>query len=223
MLTIVSRAVPPKPKGRRNREVAKPISGLDIEALLLGSSAPSMSSSFSTPAFHTLTSSMDTTSQSAAAADADNATTSANASFSSPAFPPISRDNSIPDFKRALAVARSVPAIHDAARQMSAVVRALVADSFGDKLYARALENLSVLRDELAALEEPAPWNDFVRAFKKSLLAGELGGDRRDFWITVKRARLGLLDESLVEGAGVSQEEAEMVSLFGGGGWRVCC
>ncbi|KAK1497378.1 Ku70/Ku80 N-terminal alpha/beta domain-containing protein [Colletotrichum cuscutae] len=159
--------VPPKAKGKRKFEAAKPLSGLDVDALL--------------------------------------GTTSKSASKR----PKITPENAIPDLKRALATAEDESEIRDAAKQMAAVVAQLVTDSFGDNNYARASENLSVLRRGLVELEEPGVYNDLIRDLKKKMLSGELGGDRREMWWRVRTSRLGLIDRGTSEVSNVKSEEAD--------------
>lgn len=157
--------MPPKAKGRRRREAVKPISGLDVDALL-GEKTKGQ----------------------------------------------VSRENPIPDFKRALASTEEVGEIEDAAKQMGSIVRSLVTDSFGDSKYAQAVECMGVMREELTNLEEPGVYNSFVRDLKKASLSGALGGDRRDFWFAVRGSRLGLIDREQSEVSDVSSEQAEEVS-----------
>ncbi|KAJ0321121.1 hypothetical protein COL5a_009451 [Colletotrichum fioriniae] len=159
--------VPPKAKGKRKFEAAKPLSGLDVDALL--------------------------------------GTTSKSASKR----PKITPENAIPDLKRALATAEDESEIRDAAKQMAAVVAQLVTDSFGDNNYARASENLSVLRRGLVELEEPGVYNDLIKDLKKKMLSGELGGDRREMWWRVRTSRLGLIDQGTSEVSNVKSEEAD--------------
>lgn len=118
----------------------------------------------------------------------------------------------MPDFKNALNSADEVDQIEDAAKQMGAIVRTLVTDSFGDSKYAQATECLGTMREELINLEEPEMYNTFIRDLKKSLLSGALGGDRRDFWFKLRWARLGLIDQAQSEVSSVTHEVAEEVS-----------
>ncbi|KZL63322.1 ku70 ku80 n-terminal alpha beta domain-containing protein, partial [Colletotrichum incanum] len=155
--------VPPKAKGKRKYESSKPLSGLDIDALL----------------------------------------------GTQPKRPKISAENAIPEFKRALAVAEEVDAIRDAARQMGDIVARLVADSFGDANYARAAENLSVLRSGLVDLEEPGVYNETIKDLKGKMLSGELGGDRREMWWKIRTSRLGLIDQATSEVSDVTSEQAD--------------
>lgn len=156
--------VPPKAKGRRHREAVKPISGLDVDALL-GEEKKGR----------------------------------------------VSEENAVPDFKRALASTEEISEIEDAVKQMGAIIRSLVTDSFGDSKYSQALECVGVMREELVNLEEPGVYNSFVRDLKKGLLSGALGGDRRDFWFKVRWSRLGLVEQEQSESSNVTLEEAEEV------------
>ncbi|KOS19437.1 ATP-dependent DNA helicase II subunit 2 [Escovopsis weberi] len=120
----------------------------------------------------------------------------------------ISPENAIPDFKHALAAAKEISEIQDISKQMDAIVRSLITDSFGDMKYNQAFECIGVMRDELSNLEEPGLYNEFARSLKSSILAGDLGGDRRDFWFQLRRANLGLIDKGQSEVSAVTSEEA---------------
>lgn len=158
--------VPPKAKGKRQREPIKPISGLDVDALLSEGKKGK-----------------------------------------------ISPDNAVPDFKHALEIADSEEALDDASKQMGAIIRTLVTDSFGDSKYEQAVECCGVMREELISMDEPKLFNTFVRDLKMRLLSGTLGGDRRDFWFKIRWSKLGLIDNSQSEPSDVSAEEAEEVSF----------
>lgn len=160
-----SRSVPPKAKGKRNREAVKPISGLDIDSLLGGEEKEK-----------------------------------------------VDPNNAVPSFKRALDASQALEDIEEAAKQMGAIIQSLITDSFGDSKYAQAMECLGVMREEITNLEEPGLFNTFVRDLKKQLLAGALGGDRRDFWFKVRWTRLGLIDQKQSEVSDVTAEEADEVS-----------
>lgn len=81
-------------------------------------------------------------------------------------------------------------------------------------LYERALEELGVLRQEMVEMEEPGVWNEYLHSLKRKLLAGELGGDRREMWEKVRKggARLGLIEKKVSKVSEVSEEEAKEVS-----------
>lgn len=157
--------VPMKAKGKRKRETIKPISGLDVDALLGATKRTK-----------------------------------------------ISQDNAVPEFKQLLASAEEISTVEDAAKQMGAIVRSLITDSTADNDYGRAAEDMRVMREELVALEEPGFYNSFVRDLKKRLLAGELGGDRRDMWWRVRTTGLGLVHQGESEPSDVTIAEAEEVS-----------
>lgn len=160
--------VPPKVKGKRGREAVKPISGLDVDALLGEEERKEE----------------------------------------------IDPDNAVPEFKQMLAATEEVAQIEEAAKQMGAIITTFITESFGDAKYARAMECLGVMREELTNLEEPGLYNTFVRDMKKQLLSGDLGGDRRDFWFKVRWSRMGLIDKKQSEVSTVSPEEADEVSFW---------
>ena len=159
--------VPPKTQSRkRTRNEIKPLSGLDVNALLGGSTSQK------------------------------------------PKRPKITPSNPIPEFKQALDASDSVDTIRDAAHQLSAIIETQISESFGDVAYNRALEELRVMREELIEMEEPACFNEIVRELKRKILAGELGGKRREMWALVRRERLGLVEKRVSAQSDVGEEEA---------------
>ncbi|KAL2128043.1 hypothetical protein VTI74DRAFT_9790 [Chaetomium olivicolor] len=160
--------VPAKAQGRRGRkEPVKPLSGLDIDALL----------------------------------GETKRTT-------------ISPDNAIPEFKQILATAADDATIENATKQMGDVVRKLIHDSFADLFYARAAENLGVMREELINLEVPGLYNKFMTGLKKSILSGELNGDRREMWFKhIIGGRLGLITQDESEVSEVTADEAKAFAV----------
>jgi ATP-dependent DNA helicase 2 subunit 2 len=160
--------VPPKAKSKRARETAKPISGLDVDALLGGQPKR-------------------------------------------PRF--VSRENAIPDFVQALFATTEEDVVEEIHHQMGEVIRDLITESFGDAAYERAIENLKNMRINSIAYEVPELYNRFMRDLKKRLLAGELGGDRREMWWRVKTGKLGLVASTETELSDVTPEQAEEVSL----------
>ncbi|KAL9005753.1 MAG: hypothetical protein Q9188_001464 [Gyalolechia gomerana] len=156
--------VPPKVQGRRrNRNEVKPLSGLNVEALIGGDRKKAK----------------------------------------------ISSQNAIPDFRQTVNTADSMEGMRDAAQQLGAVVEIRIRDSFGDIAYARALEEIGVMREEMIDLEEPDIYNDFARALKRKLLAEELGGNRKDFWWEFRKSRLGLIDKQTSEASKATEEDAK--------------
>ncbi|KAI9822026.1 MAG: ATP-dependent DNA helicase II subunit 2 [Thelocarpon impressellum] len=124
----------------------------------------------------------------------------------------ITAENAIPEFKQMLALTEDPNAINDASKQMSKVIYSQIEHSLGDSGYGQAIEGMRVMREELIALEEPAIFNDFVRDLKQKLLAGELGGDRREMWWEIRKTRLGLIDKKQSDVSEATEEEAKLVS-----------
>ena len=159
--------VPPKVQGRRrNRNEVKPLSGLNVEALLGGDQKKAK----------------------------------------------VSAQNAIPDFKRLLDSAESIDALRDAAQQLGKIIEGRIKDSFGNIAYARALDEIKTLREEMTEMEEPALFNDFARQLKRKLLAEELGGNRKDFWWEFRKSKLGLVDKKATETSDATEEDAKSVS-----------
>lgn len=105
----------------------------------------------------------------------------------------ISYENPIPEFKRLLDAADSVQAIRSAAKQMGEIISRRIKGSFADTEYARAAEELRILRQEMVLIEEPGIYNDFVRTLKGKLLKDQLGGERKEMWYSLRAQRLGLI------------------------------
>jgi len=159
--------VPPKAKGRRDRnDKPKPISGLDIDALLNQPGNKRQK---------------------------------------------ISAENAIPEFKQKVKLADNEAEIKDAIKQMGAIVREMVTNSFGDTAYDRAIEHIGVMREIAVDYECPGLFNSFMTDFKARLLSGEFNGNRRELWWQVKCIKLGLIDSNASEHSGVTPEEAAEV------------
>jgi len=93
---------------------------------------------------------------------------------------------------------------------MSDIIRKLIQESFADLQYGQAAENLRVMREELIDLEVPAVYNKNLRALKKSILSGELDGDRREMWFKhVVGGRLGLITKDESEVSDITAAEAD--------------
>ncbi|KAK0711092.1 SPOC like C-terminal domain-containing protein [Lasiosphaeris hirsuta] len=122
----------------------------------------------------------------------------------------ISPSNAIPEFKQALATADDDATVESAAKQMGNIIRKLVEDSFADLFYAQAAENLRIMRDELIGLEVPGLYNKFLVSLKKSMLSGELNGDRREMWFKhIVGGKLGLITQDESEVSEVTEAEAK--------------
>lgn len=64
------------------------------------------------------------------------------------------------------------------------------------------------MREELIEMEEPGVFNECVRELKQKLLGEELGGDRKEMWMQVRREKLGLIEKKSSEQSSVTEEEA---------------
>lgn len=102
--------------------------------------------------------------------------------------------------------------VEDAVKQMLSIVRSLLTHSLGDANYARAIENLGVVREELVALEVPELYNSTIRELRTKVLGSKLGGDRRDFWFKLRAAKLGLVTKEVSDLSDISEEQAAEVS-----------
>jgi ATP-dependent DNA helicase 2 subunit 2 len=157
--------VPPKQKGRkRAREVDKPLSGLDVDALLGAEKRVK-----------------------------------------------ISADNAVPEFKQVLNATEDIEEIKEAASQMDTIIQQYIQYSVGDSGYGRAIEAIRVMREEMTEFEFPDIFNDILTSLKKKILAGELGGDRKELWYQIKVHRLGLIDSNACGVSKVSPDEAKAV------------
>lgn len=122
-------------------------------------------------------------------------------------------DNVIPSFKQMMDTADDESVFVDAAKQIGHVIKQLIEESFADKNYDRAIENMGVFREYMINYEEPKLYNDFAKELKNKLLSGALGGKRTDFWYLMKGARMGMIDSSVSEVSKVTPEEASEVGL----------
>lgn len=108
-----------------------------------------------------------------------------------------------------LARAEDIDDIRDAVNQMTSIVEKQIEDSFGESNYARAVEELGVMKTELTELEEPVLYNDVLRGLKEKIFGQELGGDRREMWWAIRKNRMGLIDKRISTVSDVSEEEAK--------------
>lgn len=126
----------------------------------------------------------------------------------------ISADNAIPEFKQILSTTEDMSQIRDAVNQMSVIVQTHIRHSVGSSAYARAVEAIRVMKEEMVEFELPAMFNDFLRELKNKIMGGELGGDRSEMWYNIRVNKLGLIDNVLSELSNVTPEEAKTVSVW---------
>jgi ATP-dependent DNA helicase 2 subunit 2 len=117
--------------------------------------------------------------------------------------------NAIPEFKQMLDLAEDETMIPDAMKQMTAVVQEQIKNSFGDSKYNQALEGISTMRQAMIEMEEPKQYNDMLRGLKAKLLAGELGGQRKEMWYMIRSHRVGLIDKKKSPVSDVTAEQAD--------------
>ena len=125
----------------------------------------------------------------------------------------VSAQNPIPEFRQALDQAEDASSIREAVAQLAGIIHGQIRDSFSDINYGRAIEEISVMRDEMIEIEEPAVYDGFVKELKRKLLAGELGGDRREMWEEIRKHHLGLVEKRHLESSKVGEEEAKEVNF----------
>ncbi|KAI8941189.1 ATP-dependent DNA helicase II subunit 2 [Plenodomus lindquistii] len=120
----------------------------------------------------------------------------------------IEANNLIPSFKQALAATDDLEAIQEATDGIAAEVRKLITNSVGEAAYARALEAIRVMRDEITELEEPEIYNKFIKGLKDDILGGKLNGNRRELWWKIRGSKYGLVDQKRSLVSEVTEEEA---------------
>jgi len=115
-----------------------------------------------------------------------------------------------------------IAVVANAVAQFGSIITDMIRFSLGDQKYDQAVEAIDVMRSECVELEEPGLYNEWLRELKGRLLEEEeAGGDRREMWWKVKKARLGLIDKKTSEVSDVSEEDAQAVSGRDEEKWRI--
>jgi ATP-dependent DNA helicase 2 subunit 2 len=117
--------------------------------------------------------------------------------------------NAVAEFKQFLAGADKIEDLHDACKQMKYIIFDWIRNSVGDLNYGRAVEAIRIMREEMNELEEPGPYNDFLRELKAKVLGGELGGDRKEMWYRIRISKLTLILKGECAGSEVTEEESK--------------
>lgn len=117
--------------------------------------------------------------------------------------------NAVPEFKQILETSEKMEEIHDSCKQLKFIIFDWIRHSVGDSGYGRAVEGTRVMREEMVELDEPSPYNEFMKELKKKVLGGELGGDRREFWFRVRQNRLRPISKGECEASDTTEEEAK--------------
>jgi ATP-dependent DNA helicase 2 subunit 2 len=121
----------------------------------------------------------------------------------------IDPNNAIPEFKQLLDTADSMDAIESACKQLKFIIFDWIRHSVGDSAYGRALEGIRVMREQMNELEHPAPFNNFLLELKQKMLAGELGGDRKEMWYRIRVNKMRPILKTESEGSDFTEEEAK--------------
>lgn len=122
----------------------------------------------------------------------------------------IDPNNAIPEFKQLLYESEKDEDLPDACKQLKNIIFGLIKHSVGDSGYGRAEEGLRVMREQIGdEFEAPQLFNDVLRELKAKLLAGELGGDRKEMWYRIRRDRLGLIHKGQSAFSDVGEEDAK--------------
>lgn len=125
----------------------------------------------------------------------------------------IDPQNAVAEFKQALAAAASIEELHEACSQLKFIIFDWIRHSIGESGYGRAVEAIRVMREEMNELEEPQPYNSFLRELKQKVLGGELGGDRKEMWYRVRVNRLALIQKAECQASEVTAEEARQFMI----------
>lgn len=99
--------------------------------------------------------------------------------------------------------------IESACKQLGNIIRGYIKSSMGDSGYGRAVEAISVMREEALEHEEPGLFNEFMVGLKKELLSGGLGGDRGEMWFSLRRSKLGLIQRRETSNSEVDEDAAK--------------
>ena len=121
----------------------------------------------------------------------------------------IDPSNAVPEFKQMLDLAEDEGVMIEAMKQMTVIVEDQIRNSFGDSKYHQALEGISTMRQAMVEMEEPKQYNNILRNLKKKLIAGDLGGDRKEMWYLIRSKRVGLIDKRLSPMSDVTQDQAD--------------
>ena len=106
--------------------------------------------------------------------------------------------------------------VEDAVKQMQVIMEDLARKSLGDKNYARIIELLTTVRTEMMEFETPTLYDDILRQLKEKILAGQLGGNRRELWAAIRKEKtIGLITDQEMEGIShATNDEAEEFMKF---------
>lgn len=127
----------------------------------------------------------------------------------------LTKDNAIPKYKQWMR--HNVEKDHEivaAVKDMGRIIEEIITDSTGSLGYDSAVEHLRVCREKAVELINFNAYNNYIQEFKSRLMKGELGGDRRDFWLEVRKGKLGLIHQEEVENSDKTLDDAKYVRIL---------
>ena len=99
----------------------------------------------------------------------------------------ISPDNAIPEFKQRFDMnSDDMEDLEAAVMEMTEIIEERIRSSFGDQNYKWAVAALGAVREEMVEMEMLKPYRDLLERLKRKVMAGNLGGDRKEFWYSVR-------------------------------------
>lgn len=118
--------------------------------------------------------------------------------------------NAIPEFIQIFASDDTVEleTMYDACKQLKYIIFDWIRHSMGSTGYGRALEGIGAMRAQMLDMEEPGPFNDFMKELKKKVLGGELGGDRAEMWYRIKVNKVCPISKAEFPSSEFTEEEA---------------
>lgn len=117
--------------------------------------------------------------------------------------------NAIPEFVQLFESIVELDDMYDACKQLKYIIFDWIRQSMGSTDYGRALEGIGAMRAQMIDMEEPAPFNDFMKELKKKILGGELGGDRAEMWYRIKVNKVYPISTAEFSSSEFTEEEAK--------------
>ena len=119
----------------------------------------------------------------------------------------ISPDNAIPEFKQRFDMnSDNMEDLEAAVMEMTEIIEERIRSSFGDQNYKWAVAALGAVREEMVEMEMLKPYRDLLERLKRKVMAGNLGGDRKEFWYQVRN--LGPINKVESKMSDLTPEEA---------------
>ena len=121
----------------------------------------------------------------------------------------ISPDNAVPEFKQRFDNnSDNMEDLEEAVKEMTEIIEERIRSSFGNQNYDWAVNALGAVREEMVEMEMWKTYKGLLQNLKQKVMAGELGGDRKEFWWKVKSKDLGPITMEESKLSDLSPEEA---------------